>query len=235
MMFPSLCTILQLPGRDLQSPLQLEKPREAPPPTTNRDQSYSRKRGTKWKNIRQVFFLLFFFLMENYRSPLKKKKKKDLCWREGTEDFGSLKCSVQARTHFDMCSQIHPSTSLLSLFSSIFTSKRQNKPKSVLSTQAEREKTKKTKISLDPWAAVLPFTFQTTAGAGFIQCQRWSGGMSVCWRWGGSRPRISLPGALSWWLRRLAGAGSLHHLLGLFLPHAALSDGLEQPEGRQTG
>lgn len=96
------------------------------------------------------FFLLFFFLMENYRSPLKKKKKKDLCWREGTEDLGSLKCSVQARTHFDMCSQIHPSTSLLSLLSSIFTSKRQNKPKSVLSTQAEREKTKKTKISLDP-------------------------------------------------------------------------------------
>lgn len=39
----------------------------------------------------------------------------------------------------------------------------------------------------------------------------------------------------SWWLRRLAGTGALHYLLGLFLPHAALGDGLEQPGGRRTG
>lgn len=33
----------------------------------------------------------------------------------------------------------------------------------------------------------------------------------------------SLPRAMSWLVDRLAGTSALHHLLGLLLPHAALS------------
>jgi len=45
----------------------------------------------------------------------------------------------------------------------------------------------------------------------------------------------SLPAVMSWLVHRLAGAGALHHLLGLLLPHAALGYGLEQPGDRRQG
>lgn len=79
-------------------------------------------RNQRKNYIRQLFFFFSFF--GNYRSPLKKtkqEKKKDLCWREGTEDFGS-KCSVQTRTHLTCAAKsIHP-LPCSPFSSSIFTS-----------------------------------------------------------------------------------------------------------------
>lgn len=45
-------------------------------------------------------------------------------------------------------------------------------------------------------------------------------GVCVVGEW--VKAAASLPRATSWLVYRLAGTGALHHLLGLFLSHAAL-------------
>lgn len=164
-------------------------------------------RNQRKNYIRQLFFFFSFF--GNYRSPLKKtkqEKKKDLCWREGTEDFGS-KCSVQTRTHLTCAAKsIHP-LPCSPFSSSIFTS--MVKISSHLSSQLKlngkslkkrRKKNLFKSVSSSPSIHISRLQEPVLSSAnGEV------GGVRVLGGRGGSRPRISLPGALSWWLRRLAG------------------------------